>query len=74
MACIRALVKSAYKVINCLISQPKHMMWVLKRTVAIRRFFSAPNYRINLMCKKKINDFTLNICVYVDYDLYTMQI
>ena len=24
MACIRVLVMSAYKVINCLISQPKH--------------------------------------------------
>ena len=26
------------------------------------------------MCKKNINDFTLNICVYLDYDLYSMQI
>ena len=32
---------SAYKVINCLISQPKHMVWVLKRTVSIRRRFWA---------------------------------
>ena len=39
MACIRALVMSAYKVINCLNSQPKHMFWVLKRTVSMRRFF-----------------------------------
>ena len=37
MACIRAVVMSAYKVINCLISQPKHILWVLKRTVAMRR-------------------------------------
>ena len=74
MACIRALVMSAYKVINCLISQPKHMLWVLKRTVAMRRFFYALSYRLNLMCKKNINDFTLNICVYLDYDLYSMQI
>ena len=74
MACIRALVMSAYKVINCLISQPKHMLWVLKRTVAMRRFFWAPNYRLNLMCKKNINNFTLNICVYLDYDLYSKQI
>ena len=73
MACIRALVMSAYKVINCLISQPKHMLWVLKRTIAIKRFL-APNYRLNLMCKKNINDFTLNICVYLDYDLNSMQI
>ena len=35
----QGLVMSAYKVINCLISQPKHMFWVLKRTVSMRRFF-----------------------------------
>ena len=39
MACIRALVMSAYKVINCLISQPKYMLWVLKRTISMRRYF-----------------------------------
>ena len=39
MACIRALVMTAYQVIKCLISRPKHMLWVLKRTVAMRRFF-----------------------------------
>ena len=39
MACIRALVMIAYQVIDCLISQPKHMLWVLKRTIAMRRFF-----------------------------------
>ena len=39
MACIRVLVMIAYQVNNCLISQPKHMLWVLKRTVTIRRFF-----------------------------------
>ena len=33
------MLKNAYKVINCLISQPKLMLWVLKRTVAIRQFF-----------------------------------
>ena len=35
----RPLVKSAYQKINFLISQPKHMLWVLKRTVSMRRFF-----------------------------------
>ena len=31
-----------------LISQPKHMLWVLKRTVSMRRFFWAPkSYAIN---------------------------
>ena len=39
MTCIRALVMIVYQVIICLISQPKHMLWVPKRTVAIRRFF-----------------------------------
>ena len=35
----RPLVKSVYQKINFLISQPKHMLWVLKRTVSIRWFF-----------------------------------
>ena len=48
----KALVMIVYQVINCLISQPKHMLWVLKRTAAMRRFFLAPNYRLNLMIKK----------------------
>ena len=38
MVCIRALVMSAYKVFNCLISQPKHIFWVLEGTVSMRRF------------------------------------
>ena len=52
MACIRALAKSAYKVITCPISQPKHMLWVPKRSESMRRFFKAQNYSLNLMCKK----------------------
>ena len=35
----RPLVKSAYQENNFLISRPKHMLWVLKRTVSFRRFF-----------------------------------
>ena len=35
----RPLVKSVYQKNNFLISQPKHMLWVLKRTVSMRRFF-----------------------------------
>ena len=35
----RPLVKSAYQKNNFLISQPKHMLWVLKITVSMRRFF-----------------------------------
>ena len=36
---LRPLVKSAYQKSNFRISQPKHMLWVLKRTVSMRRFF-----------------------------------
>ena len=32
------LVKSAYQKYNFLVSQPKHMLWVLKRTVSMRQF------------------------------------
>ena len=35
----RPLVKSAYQKINFPISQPKQMLWVLKRTVSMRWFF-----------------------------------
>ena len=35
----RPLVKWVYQKINFLISQPKHMLWVLKRTVSMRQFF-----------------------------------
>ena len=35
----RCLVKSAYQKIDFLISQPKYMLWVLKRTVSMRRLF-----------------------------------
>ena len=35
---VRPLVKSVYQINNFLISQPKHMLWVLKRTVSMRRY------------------------------------
>ena len=35
----RPLAKSGYQKINFLISLPKHMLWVLKRTVSLRWFF-----------------------------------
>ena len=31
--------KSVYQKIIVFISHPKHMLWVLKRTVSMRRFF-----------------------------------
>ena len=35
----RTLVKRVFTKFIFLISQPKHMYWVLKRTVSMRRFF-----------------------------------
>ena len=37
---------------NFLIFQPKHMLWVLKRTVSMRRFFEHPKHMLKLMGKK----------------------
>ena len=39
---IRPPDQSAYLKIMCLISRQKHMLWVLKRTVSMIRFFWAP--------------------------------
>ena len=36
---VRTLIKSVYQKNHFLISKPKHMLWVLKRTVSMRRFF-----------------------------------
>ena len=38
--------KSEYLKIIFLISQPKHMLWVLKRTVSMRRFFRLPTTHV----------------------------
>ena len=46
-----------YQVINSLIFQPKHMLWVLKRTVRMRRYFHASNYN----SEKKNTKITLLI-------------
>ena len=40
--------------INYLISQPKHMLWVLKRTS-----FEHPKHMLKLMGKKILNNLTL---------------
>ena len=45
----RMLVKSAKQKFNFVISQPKHMLWVLKRTVSMRRH---PKHMLKLMGKK----------------------
>ena len=36
---VTTLVKSALLKINILISQPKHMLWVLKRTISMEWFY-----------------------------------
>ena len=46
--------KSVYLEIIFLISQPKHMLWVLKRNVLMRRFFEQPKHMFKLMDKKII--------------------
>ena len=62
-----------YQVNNRLIFQPKHMLWVLKRTVGMKRFFQASNNNLNLMSLKNNTIYALN-CVYLDSDIYRMQV
>ena len=38
------LVKSVYQKNNFLISQPNYMLWVIKRTVSMRRFWAPQTY------------------------------
>ena len=42
-----------------LISQPKHMLWVLKRTVSMRRFFRAPKTYVKIEWLENIYNVTL---------------
>ena len=46
--------KSVHSKINFLISQPKHMLWVLKRTVSMRQFFVLIKHMLKLMGKKTL--------------------
>ena len=46
MSITRPLDKSVYRKIIYFISHPKHMLWVLKRTVSMRRFFWAPKTHV----------------------------
>ena len=45
---------------NFLLSQPKHMLWVLKRTVSMRRFFWAPKTYVQTDGFENIYNITLN--------------
>ena len=62
--------KSVYWKVIFLISQTKHLLWVLKRTVSMRRFFGAPIHMFKVM-GKEINAIlgaqTILIWTYVAY-------
>ena len=74
MAYIRALVVSAYKEINSLISQPKHyVVGTQKNRRNETVLLSTKNYTLTLMCKKTLRFYATN-CVYLDYDLFSIQI
>ena len=49
MACIRAFVMIVYQVINCLISQPKHMLWVLNMYFMQTHHFRLKFYAANII-------------------------
>ena len=57
----RPLAKSVYQKFNFLISKPKHMLWVLKRTVSMRRFFWAPKHMLRLMGKEILTSLSSKI-------------
>ena len=66
----RSFDKSAHIRINFLISRPKHMLWVLKRTISMRRFFWALKTNLSTQNKclnwqiRKILNFTPQIFAY----------
>ena len=64
----------AYKEINYLISRPKHyVVGTQKNRCNETVFLSTKNYTLNLMCKKILRFYAKN-CVYLDYDLCSIQI
>ena len=44
------------------------MLWVLKRTVSLRRFFWAPKTYVKTDGQENIYNFTLNILLILTYD------
>ena len=62
----RTLVKKVYQKNIFFISKLKHMLWVLKRTVSMRRFFWAPKHMLKLMGKKTFTKFTQKSFVYLN--------
>ena len=57
--------KSAYQKNTFLISQPKHVMWELKRTVSMRRFFWAPKTYVKTDGLENVCNFTHKHFVYL---------
>ena len=57
----RPLVKSAQQQTNFVISQPKNMLWVLKRTVSMRYIMGTQKNRLN----GTVVLGTQNICFWV---------
>ena len=74
MAYIRALVMSAYKEINCLISQPNHYVVGTQKNRRNETVLLSTKIIGSICCVRKNYDFTLKNCVYLDYDLYSIQI
>ena len=59
----RPLVKSAYQIYYFLISQPKHMLWVLKQIVSMRLFFWAPKNMLKIIGKKIFTVLRWKFCL-----------
>ena len=70
----RPLAKRVYPKFIFLISQQKHMLWVLKRTVSMRRFFWAPKTYDKTDGQENIYNFTLNFFVYLRLCLLLLDI
>ena len=49
------------------------MLWVLKRTVSMRRFFWAPKRYVKIDGWENINNYTLKNGVYLNLCLVTMH-
>ena len=59
----RPVVKNVYQNINFLISQPKHMLWVLKRRVSLSQLFGAPKTWV----RKYLQFYAYNFCLSKPY-------
>ena len=60
-----SLVKSVNQILTNLISQPKYMLWVLKRTLSMRWFFGATKKYVKTDGLEDICKFTLKNFVYL---------